>query len=555
MALATPLPADNVVRVALEERKGRARRVSMPDHGSVDPSFAPAEMLVGAIVEASAAEVGWLAWLDAPAPVVFRRKGSSPIEPSDITEFPDPPADPVVIEDESAVEPWRNWCEARGIQSGIVVPVVARGKVFGTMGLASSTARTLGRNDVRQLALLASLAVHARTYEARLVGQRQLFAEVSRSLESALALDRAVRQPPTYRELARAVGDSLDATYCLIAIRDSSGALTLRAAAGHRPPPRMGVTSWPIGALPACAEALRERHAVVLMFNRHDPAVADERRELFFPTTQNGVILPFFAGPRTQGVLIIGEERRSRRQPLSPERIAILELVASRIAHILRISRRLEYERLAERRRQRQLTVERQRLAREVHDNVGQALNALLVQIRCAMSDGQAGLHDLQVLETAACRAVDGARALAFGIRHLERGVGALEEARGYAETMLRSVHCRLSWTEERTDLKIASRILREIAHVVKESITNVVRHAKASLVRVRVEYPDGRIRVTIQDDGIGFSLSDVRPTTDGRGLGLVGSSERLARVGGTLDVRSAPNGSGTLVLIEAKRH
>lgn len=73
--------------------------------------------------------------------------------------------------------------------------------------------------------------------------------------------------------------------------------------------------------------------------------------------------------------------------------------------------------------------------------------------------------------------------------------------------------------------------------------------------MRVRIEYPDGRIRVTIHDDGVGFSLAEARPVSDGRGLGLVGSSERLARVGGTFDVRSAPNGGGTLVLIEAKRH
>ena len=249
----------------------------------------------------------------------------------------------------------------------------------------------------------------------------------------------------------------------------------------------------------------------------------------------------------------MGEERRSRCQPLSPERIAILELVASRIAHILRISRRLEYERLVERRRQGQLTVERQRLAREVHDGVGQALSTLLVQIRGAIADGNAGPQELQILERATRRAVDGARALAYGIRHLERGIGALEEARSYAQTMLRSVHCRLSWTEERTDLKIASRALREIAHVIKESITNIVLHAKASSVRVRVEYPNGRIRVTIHDDGVGSSLHEPRPSGDG--LSLLESSQRLARVGGTLDVRSTPNGRGTLVLIEARRH
>ena len=83
--------------------------------------------------------------------------------------------------------------------------------------------------------------------------------------------------------------------------------------------------------------------------------------------------------------------------------------------------------------------------------------------------------------------------------------------------------------------------------------MSNVVRHAQANMTRVRVQYPDERIRVTIRDNGVGFIVDDVRPTKDGRGLGLVGSAERLARVGGTFKVTSMP-GKGTLVVIEAPR-
>src|SRR5438094_2967482 len=432
--------------------------------GRADHHPAPAHALIGTILEASAAELGWLAWLDRPDPLVLRAGESSPIDSMDIAEFPDPLPQPLVVDTAIARGPWERWCQLRGVQSCVVVPVRARGRTVGTMGLASSRLSALGASDVQQLTLVSSLAVYTRTYETRLAGQRRLFAGVSPTLENALALDRAVRHPPTYRQIARAVGDSIDASYCLIAIQDSKGALTLRAAAGQRAPRWMGVSSWPLRDLPACSRALRERHTVVLDFHRHDPAIAGERRALFSPTTQVGVIVPFFAGARTRGVLIIGEERRSRRQPLSPERIAILELVASRIAHILRISRRLEYERVAERRGQRQLTIERQQLAREGHDGVGQALSALLEQVRGAMAAGQARPDELRVLERAATRAVDGARTLAFGIRHLDRGIGTLEAARSYAETMLRSMRCQLSWTEERTDLKLATRMLREVA-------------------------------------------------------------------------------------------
>jgi signal transduction histidine kinase len=497
--------------------------------------------------------VGWLAWGDGKDAVVVPGVARSFLDPSSIGEFPDPPRESLVIDRGTEGGPWSPWCRARGIQSCAISPIYARGKVVGVIGLASCHAGGLADYDADQLHLAATLAVHARTYEARLAGVRRMFDEVSRTLENALALDRALRLPPTYRAIARSVGESLDVSYCRIAIRDSREGLTIRAAGGRRPPGKSVPVTWPLAGLKHCAEALHEHRAVVLSFSPYNPALEPERLALFSPTTRTGMILPFFVGPRTHGVLIIGEERRSRCQPMSPERVAILELVASRIAHILRMSRRLEHERKAERRRERKLIIERQHLAREVHDEVGQALSALLLQIRHDLAKGGASLDELQVMERAAQSAVDGARALAYGFRHLDRGVGPLEHARSFSETLLRASGCALAWTEERADVRVASKTLREIGRVVKESITNVVRHARAKAVRVRLEYPDGLIRVTIQDDGIGFTLHEVRPSRDGRGLGLVGNAERMARLGGVFDVRSSRKG-GTVVLIEAPR-
>jgi len=513
----------------------------------------PDEVLVTAILERSAADVGWLAWGDGKDAVVVPQLATSFLNPSAIGEFPDPPPDSLVIDRGKGAGPWALWCRARGILSCAITPVFARGRVVGVIGLASCRAGALADYDVDRLQLVSSLAVHARTYEARLAGVRQMFDEVSRTLETALALDRALRMPPTYREIARSVGETLAATYCQVAIHDAKGALTIRGLGGQRPPRRAGIVALPLAELKHCAAALRERRGVVLKFSQYDPALEPERLALFSPTTKVGVILPFVAGPRTQGLLIIGEERRSRCQPMSPERIVILELVASRIAHILRMSRRLQYERMAERRRERRLTRERQHLAREVHDQIGQSLSGLLVQIRYAMTQGQAGPDELKVIEDAARKTIEGARSLAYGLRNLERGIGQLEHARSYAETMLRAAHCTLSWTEERSDARVSGKVLREVARVLKESVNNIVRHAHAKSVRIRVEYPDGRIRVTVQDNGVGFSVRKASPTKEGRGLGLVGSSERLERIGGVYDIRSVPK-RGTLVVMEAPR-
>ena len=98
--------------------------------------------------------------------------------------------------------------------------------------------------------------------------------------------------------------------------------------------------------------------------------------------------------------------------------------------------------------------------------------------------------------------------------------------------------------------MRVAGKVLREIAGVLKESVNNIVRHASANAVRIRIQYPQGRIRVTVRDNGVGFSPRHVRLTREGRGLGLLGNRERLERAGGTFGVRSSKR--GTVVVMEA---
>src|SRR5438876_6893358 len=187
-----------------------------------DPdTCSPHEILVASVVDRSAADVGWLAWLDTSDAIIVPRGLSSPLHPVDISEFPEPPQRPIVMGREQATGPWSLWCRARGITSSIIVPVLTRSRIVGSMGLASAAAGALDDDDLQRLQVVASLAIHARRYESRLASLRRLFDEVSRTLENALALDRALRLPPTYWQIARSVGESLDASYCQIAIRDS----------------------------------------------------------------------------------------------------------------------------------------------------------------------------------------------------------------------------------------------------------------------------------------------------------------------------------------------
>jgi signal transduction histidine kinase len=85
---------------------------------------------------------------------------------------------------------------------------------------------------------------------------------------------------------------------------------------------------------------------------------------------------------------------------------------------------------------------------------------------------------------------------------------------------------------------------------IAQEAVTNVVRHARASRVRVELTAREGELRLLIRDDGTGFDLRSAQNRPADQRLGLLGMQERAAIVVGKLEIRSAP-GSGTEVDIQ----
>lgn len=100
-------------------------------------------------------------------------------------------------------------------------------------------------------------------------------------------------------------------------------------------------------------------------------------------------------------------------------------------------------------------------------------------------------------------------------------------------------------------DLNIRCSLARTLLHIAREALINIKNHARhVSHVTVTLQCSDDDVTLTIEDDGVGFDPQDTPPLGDGtrrRGLGLVGMRERLASVGGSMEVTSQP-GSGTRI-------
>ncbi len=196
---------------------------------------------------------------------------------------------------------------------------------------------------------------------------------------------------------------------------------------------------------------------------------------------------------------------------------------------------------------------ERARIARELHDQIGQALTFLLVRLKIIEAAPQAVAvqSDLQDLRAAVSDAIDQVRRLALDLRPpaLEQ-LGLLPAlralARDYAERTRIAVQTDLP--EEAPDLPVDRAMA--VYRVVQESLTNIAKHAEAQSVSITLRHTGGLIDLSIADDGCGFDLRATRLSErrkEGPGLGLFGMEERVRLLGGTLAITSQP-GSGTII-------
>lgn len=197
---------------------------------------------------------------------------------------------------------------------------------------------------------------------------------------------------------------------------------------------------------------------------------------------------------------------------------------------------------------------ERARIARDLHDELGQSLTSVLLGLRAAQTSVQAGRverdlgEQLAGLRSDAGDALTAVERLAFELRPLVLDdLGLIAALRRLVATV-KEKHGLV--IELASDLDDADRLPRDVEttayRVSQEALTNVVRHARADTVSVVLSVRPDRVRVVIEDDGAGF---DAKAACDS-GFGMSSMRERAVLVGGTVQVTS-DLGAGTTVVLE----
>jgi signal transduction histidine kinase len=420
------------------------------------------------------------------------------------------------------------------------VPIVLRGVAFGNLYLTEkSDGRDFTPEDEEIVTLLAAQAAvaieNARLYESATRWSRQLESlhEIVRSLGQETQLDRLLEL------ICRRLRRLIEARLTLILLPFGDGTLRIAAADGE------GEAAY--GLLGHTV--LRDRSKAGRVLDRRQPARVDavlddpevdqdEARRL---GVRSGLYVPLVARGRAIGVVAV-HDKLGREARFADGDLRLAEIFAARAAVAVDVSERVARDTV--RRVIEAQELERRRLARELHDETGQALTSILLglkAIRAAPDDAAAARAESELRELVV-RALQDVRSLAVELRPsalddfglvpaLERLVATLEERTGIA------VALEAALPGERLPPELETILYR----LVQEALTNVVKHAGATSVSVVLARRDGGVSAVVEDDGRGFAETEVRPDA----LGLVGMRERLALAGGTLAIESTP-GKGT---------
>ncbi|NTW03579.1 MAG: hypothetical protein HGA19_20280, partial [Oscillochloris sp.] len=197
---------------------------------------------------------------------------------------------------------------------------------------------------------------------------------------------------------------------------------------------------------------------------------------------------------------------------------------------------------------------ERRHIARELHDQLGQDLTALILGLK-ALHD-QSGMIDsytaerIVYLQAMAVQIGEEVRSLAVQLRpSVLDDLGLVLALSNYIEQWSARSHVAVDLhTRGIADEHLPLAIETTIYRLVQESLTNVLKHAQASEVSVIVERESNEVRLIVEDDGVGFTtLAPSKDVPNTQHLGLIGMQERVALLGGSLMIESAP-GSGTTI-------
>jgi len=428
-----------------------------------------------------------------------------------------------------------------GVRSAVGTPIIVEGRLWGVISAASSLEQPLPPDTEARLASFTELVATAIANAQSRAALARLAQEQAALRRVATLVARGVPSGEVFAAVTAEAGQLLGAHLAGMGRYESDQAVTVLATwpaeDGDHP---LVPGPWPLEGGDLASAVFQTGRPVRIDDYRGVPGriAAFVRDELGIGSS---VASPILDEGRLWGVLFL--HSKLGRQPFTPDTESRLtgftELVATAIANAENLAA------LAASRARIVAAADdtRRRIERDLHDRIQQQLASLMLDLRTVQASVPARFGELHgklspIAERLASVS-DQVRAISHGVHPAILSKSGLESAlKSLALQSVMPVELHL-----RAGRRLPEHVEVAAYYAVSEALTNAAKHAHASAVHVELDTPGPILQLAIRDDGIGGA-------DPANGSGLVGLSDRIEALGGTLEV-SSPAGSGTTLLIE----
>ncbi|HEX4189150.1 MAG TPA: GAF domain-containing sensor histidine kinase [Solirubrobacteraceae bacterium] len=432
------------------------------------------------------------------------------------------------------------------------VPILVGGTSFGNLYLTEKAdGEQFTDADEQALVVLADFAGVAIDHASRYTGASEHRDELQRTvdaLEATTQIARAVggeTDPEVVLELVAKRGRALVSARALVIELERGAELEVAAGAGELP---AGIVGHRVALSDTVAAHAIRTNQVQRLEDELNRARFDEHGiGRLGVASKGGLVVPLVFRGRSYGVLV-ALDRLDDGPSFSAEDERLLQSFATSAATAVATAQSVATER--QRQRLAAAESERQRWARELHDDTLQSLSALRFGLSAAKRtdrDGELKEAVGQAVEQIE-EAIANLRALITDLRPaaldelgLQAALEALAERTGRHGIAV-DVSVELARERGLPPTRLAGDLETALYRIVQEALTNAHKHGEARRAVVEIHEDDICVHVLVRDDGKGFD-----PTAKTDGFGLLGMRERTAILGGELDVDSTPAG-GTVV-------
>ena len=428
------------------------------------------------------------------------------------------------------------------MKSFLGVPIVMRGVAYGNLYLTEKAGGQDFTDEDSELSQLlaaqAAVAIeNARLYESstRWLQQVESLNEVGNALSSELELG------PLLALIARRLQELVDAKLVLIALPEGD-VLRVAAAEGEN---SFGVAGMELALGGSKAGRVLDRGRSERIDSLLDDPEVDQQatRRL---GVHSGLYVPLLVRGRPIGI-VIAHDKQGQSPAFSEDDLRLAESLGSRAAIAVDLSERVSQDSV--RRVVEAQELERTRLARELHDETGQALTSILLGLKPLEQSAESAeaREALESVRELVISTLQNVRRLAVELRPSALDdFGLVPAVERLTETFREQSGLRVDLESQLGEARLPSEAETTLYRVIQEALTNVIKHAGATRVSILLQRKKSTAVAVVEDDGSGFDPSDARADA----LGLVGMRERVSLAGGRLQIESTPN-SGTTVVAE----